>query len=261
MAVETPVRTSAAEKTGRERIEALDLLRGGAMLLVVAYHILYDLKFIYGKDIPRAVTPGQPEIETVHICFLWVLFAVPGICSGFSRNSLKRGAALYILGFGITLVTAVFMPGELIVFGVISCFGACMVITSFLRKWLDRIPLQAGFIMFALLWFIFRNFYRSGEIDLIFTSVNVPLPECDFLYPIGIRGAHFRSSDYFPVIPYLFMFLAGNFLYKPVSERRMPEWFYKIKSGAVGFIGRHTLFIYIVHQPIILLILDIFLSS
>ena len=60
MAVETPVRTSAAEKTGRERIEALDLLRGGAMLLVVAYHILYDLKFIYGKDIPRAVAPGQP---------------------------------------------------------------------------------------------------------------------------------------------------------------------------------------------------------
>lgn len=263
MALKTPVR-EAAKKSGkalRERIELLDLLRGGAMVLVVAYHILYDLKFIYGLDIPRVITPGQPETEVVHICFLWVLFAVSGICAGFSRNSLKRGAALYILGFGITLVTAVFMPGELIVFGVISCFGACMVITSLLRQWLDRISWQAGAVGFALLWLIFRNFYRGGELDFIFTSLTVTLPECDFLYPIGIKGVHFRSSDYFPVIPYLFMFLAGNFLYKPISERRLPERFYRVRSGALGFIGRHTLLIYIIHQPIILLILEILLKK
>ncbi|MCM1577229.1 MAG: DUF1624 domain-containing protein, partial [Ruminococcus sp.] len=90
---------AAVEKeltSARERIEILDLLRGGSMILVVIYHILYDLRFIFGADIPRPLIPGQPEIEAVHICFLWVLFGVSGICSGFSRSSIKRGAALYI---------------------------------------------------------------------------------------------------------------------------------------------------------------------
>ncbi|MCM1579571.1 MAG: DUF1624 domain-containing protein, partial [Ruminococcus sp.] len=169
-----------------------------------------------------------------------------------------RGAALYILGFGITVVTAVFMTSELIVFGVISCFGACMCITGLLQPFLDKIPWQGRLIGSVLLWFVLRNFYKGGEIDLLFTSVNIPLPDCDFLYPIGIKGANFRSSDYFPVIPYFFMFLAGNALYAPVSGRCLPEWFYRVKSGVIGFIGRHTLLIYVIHQPIILLMLEIF---
>ncbi|MDE6593229.1 MAG: DUF1624 domain-containing protein, partial [Oscillospiraceae bacterium] len=261
MAVTAPDEDIRGQDSARGRVEMLDLLRGGSMILVVIYHILYDLKFIYRLDIPRVLVPGQPEIEAVHICFLWMLFGVSGICSGFSRNSLKRGAALYILGFGITMVTAFFMPEELIVFGVISCFGACMCITSLLQPFLDKLPWQGRLIGAIVLWFILRSFHRGGEIDLIFTRLYLTFPECDFLYPIGIKGANFRSSDYFPLVPYLFMFLAGNALYKPVSERRLPGWFYKVKSGFVGFIGRHTLAIYVIHQPIILLVLGILFGT
>lgn len=251
-----PKDTPTIEKT--PRIAILDTLRGFSMLLVIAYHILYDLKFIYRLDIPRILTPGQPEIEFVHICFLWILFAVSGICSGFSRNSLKRGAVLYIIGFLITVATAFFMPSELIVFGVLSCFGACMVIVSLIRPVLDRADNRVILILSVLLWFMFSDLYRSGNIHLLITDIHIDLPKtCDFLYPIGIRGEHFKSSDYFPVIPYIFMFLAGYSLYRPISENKFPKRFYSSTSNPVGFIGRHSLIIYAVHQPLLLVIFEI----
>ena len=129
-----PTITEAAKK---ERIAALDILRGGAMVLVMLYHLLFDLRYIYNIPIPRPITPGQPETETVHTCFLWVLFAVSGICTRYSKDPIKRGAFLYIAGWLITFVTSYFIPSELIVFGVLSCFGACMVICGLLRPSLD----------------------------------------------------------------------------------------------------------------------------
>ncbi|MCM1524926.1 MAG: DUF1624 domain-containing protein [Ruminococcus sp.] len=249
----------------KERIAVLDVLRGAAMILVVIYHILYDMKYIYRFDVPRALTPGQPELEFVHTCFLWVLFGVSGICCGYSRDPLKRGAFLYIVGFLITVTTALFMPDELIVFGVLSCFGACMVITAFIKPLLDKADFRVILIISLLLWFTLSDLYRSGYIHLGFADIAVQLPKsCDFLYPIGIRGEHFKSSDYFPVIPYIFMFLSGHALYRPISEHKFPRRFYTAFSsggGALGFIGRHSLIIYAVHQPLLILIFEILTSN
>ena len=252
-----PTITEAAKK---ERIAALDILRGGAMVLVMLYHLLFDLRYIYNIPLPRPITPGQPETEAVHICFLWVLFAVSGICTRFSKDPIKRGAFLYIVGWLITFVTSYFIPSELIVFGVLSCFGACMVICGLLRPLLDKIPWQAMLIVSALLWIIFMDFHRNGTIHLFVTDITVPLPAVDrYLFPIGITGKGFYSADYFPLIPYIFMFLFGYALHVPVKEHRLPDGFYRMKYRPLEFIGRHSLLIYAVHQPLMLLILELVL--
>lgn len=241
------------------RIHLLDSLRGGAMLLVILYHILYDLKFMYGVNIPRIITPGSPETEFVHTCFLWVLFAVSGICSGFSKNSLKRGSVLYIIGYLITVGSSIFVPSQLIVFGVLSCFGACMVITSLIKPLTDRLPWQLFLAISLVLWCMFFEFHRSGSIHLLFWEISFsPYSAFEYLYPLGIKGADFHSADYFPVIPYIFMFWTGAALYRPVSEHKLPDAFYGTKKGALSFIGKHSLIIYAVHQPVILLIMEIF---
>ena len=251
---------SPAPKTGikKERIAALDVLRGGAMILVMLYHLLFDLKFIYNVNIPRPITPMQPEAEIIHICFLWVLFAVSGVCTRYSHDPVKRGVFLYIVGFLITLVTAYFIPSELIVFGVLSCFGACMSICGLLKPLLDKIPWQVLFIISAVLWIMLMDFHHGGIIHLFVTDITVPLPAADtYLYPIGLKGSGFVSADYFPIIPYIFMFLTGYALHIPVKERKLPEGFYRIKCSPLEFIGRHSLLIYAVHQPIFLIILEI----
>lgn len=246
-------------KEKQERIEALDLLRGIAMILVVLYHILYDLRFIYGKNIPDLITPGNQGFEVFHTCFLWVLFAVSGICTGYSRNSVKRGAVLYIIGWMITAVTAVFMPSELIVFGVLSCFGACMVITGLIKPLFEKVNPWIMFSICFALWFVFRSFHR-GQIDLIFTQISVSCPEgVEWLYPVGLPSPSFISADYFPIIPYIFMFWAGAALYRPVSGHLLPRKFYEIKSGPIGFIGRNSLIIYAVHQPLLLILFEVLL--
>ena len=71
----------------QRRVGMLDLLRGGAMILVVLYHFLYDLVIIAQVNLPQWLTPGQPVMEKIHIgfcgCCLWCRAfapAIPRIC-------------------------------------------------------------------------------------------------------------------------------------------------------------------------------------
>lgn len=237
-------------QTDKKRIVLLDVLRGAAMLYVMLYHFMYDWVLIYGWKAPLFLTPGETFFEIVHTFFLWVLFFVSGICSALSRNSLKRGALLYIIGYLITVGTELFMPSELIVFGVLSCFGACMVLTSFISPLIDKLGDKQIYlsILFAVLWFVFRGLSR-GQIDLLLTKISVDSSHFLLLYPLGLPGDAFSSADYFPLIPFLFIFLCGKCASKQVRELCSKA---DMKESAVSFIGKHSLWVYAVHQPVFL---------
>lgn len=235
----------------RQRVRMLDILRGGAMILVIAYHVLYDLVFIKGVALPVWLTPYGPIVEAVHIGFLWVLFAVSGICSGYSRNLLRRGVWLSLIGFAITVVTVLWLPDYAIVFGVLSCFGSCMILTALCSKALDAIPWPILTALSILLWIVLMDFSK-GELHFLFTDVTFALPKVEYLYPIGIVGKDFYSIDYFPLIPYLFMYWAGRGLYRPISKQQLPKLFYKVHCSVLEWMGRHSLLIYVLHQPILL---------
>ena len=135
-----------------------------------------------------------------------------------------------------------------------------MAICGLLKPILDKIPWQVLFIISAVLWIMLMDFHHGGIIHLFVTDITVPLPHTDaYLYPIGLKSSRFVSADYFPVIPYIFMFLTGYALHVPVKEHKLPESFYRIKCSPLEFIGRHSLLIYAVHQPLFLVVLEIFL--
>lgn len=235
----------------QRRVGMLDLLRGGAMILVVAYHLLYDLVNMAHQSLPHWLTPGEPIVEGVHTGFLWVLFAVSGICSGYSRNLLRRGVLLYLAGFAVTLVTTLWIPDFTIVFGVLSCFGACMILVALCEKWLDRIPWPVLTVLGVLLWIVFADF-SDNVLHLGFKDVVLHLPDVEYLYPLGMESRQFSSADYFPIIPFFFMYLAGRGLHRPVSRGSFPKWFYASHCRPIEWIGRHSLIIYAVHQPILI---------
>lgn len=240
----------------RKRVMMLDLLRGGAMILVVAYHLLYDLVNIVGQKLPHWLTPGDAVVEGVHTGFLWVLFAVSGVCSGYSRNLLRRGVLLYLVGFAVTLVTTLWIPDFTIVFGVLSCFGACMVLTALCDKVLDRIPWPVLTALGVILWLVFADF-SDGVLHLGVKNVVVSLPNVEYLYPLGIQSSTFSSSDYFPIIPSIFMFWAGRGLYRPIARGSFPKWFYASHCRWLEWIGRHSLVIYAVHQPVLIALVSL----
>lgn len=235
----------------QKRVAMLDLLRGCAMILVVAYHLFYDLAFIAERQLPHWLTPGDPIVETIHTGFLWVLFAVSGICSGYSRNVLRRGAALYVIGFAITIVTSLWLADFVIVFGVLSCFGACMVLTALCEKVLDRIPWIVLTAVAIMLWWVCKDF-SDGILHLGIKDLNMALPDVEYLHPIGIKSSLFSSLDYFPIIPFIFMFWAGRGLYRPIARGNFPKWFYASHCRPIEWIGSHSLLIYAIHQPILL---------
>ncbi len=255
MAVMTEKRTPAEEavsaipEIGRHsRAEFLDLLRGIAIIYVMLYHLLYDLIYFGGIDLPFFFTDWW---EAVHQVFLVVLFGVSGICAGFSKNVLKRGATLFLLGELLTIGTSLFMPDNVIVFGVLSCFGAVMLIYGVISPVMKKIPNVVIFALFAILAVMFRSFSRTDSIFLFFAEIQLDLPrDADYLYPIGITSADFRSADYFPLVPYGFVFLAGTAFSDIVKSRRLPKLVYSAKLPVINFLGRYSLWAYIIHQPV-----------
>ena len=249
-----PLPSSAAEPEigRRNRVGLLDMLRGFSMIFVMTYHLLYDLIFFSGMEIPFFFSDAM---DVIHNFFLVILFSVSGICAGFSGNVLKRGATLFLMGEILTLVTAAFAPGNLIVFGVLSCFGASMLIYGVISPVLKKFPQLAVFAVFAALSIIFFNFHRDGSLYFIVDSVKLNLPhDSAYLYPIGIKGNGFYSMDYFPLIPFGFIFLAGTGLSEIFAKKELPQFFYKARLPVINFCGKYSLWLYIIHQPVFLLI-------
>ena len=242
----------------RERIELLDFLRGAAMIFVMLYHLLYDLVYYKNMNISFWGTDG---FEWIHQFFLWILFTVSGICTAFSRDIIKRGAVIYLMGSCLTIASNIFSADEVFVFGVLSFFGMMMMISGIIRPITDKLPWQLFLILCLIMYIVFFDFSREhGTLHLLFTDLKLNLPyDREYLYPLGIRHSGFSSMDYFPLIPNGFVYLAGAALSKPFKERTLPKIFYTgIKAAALNFIGRHSLAFYIIHQPLFLLLTNIF---
>lgn len=233
----------------KKRVAALDTLRGAAIIFVVVYHLLYDLS-VFGVNLPFFYSR---TMEIIHFVFLAILMSVSGICTAFSRNIFKRGAVIYLLGEGITLVTSLLLPSERIVFGVLSFFGMMMLIYGVCKPVLDKLNPYVMLAVWIVLYIVFRDFSSEQVIQLGFTDITVrtTAAAAAYLYPIGITAPSFRSSDYFALIPWGFIFMAGTALSKPVSQRKLPKQFYEIKCPPIDFLGRNTLIIYVLHQPVI----------
>ena len=84
----------------------------------------------------------------------------------------------------------------------------------------------------------------------------VPLP--DFLYRnwltayLGFPYQGFFSTDYFGVLPWIFLFLCGYFLFDVLGKRGLNEkLFAKGKLLLLNRMGRNSLLIYMLHQPVV----------
>jgi len=76
-----------------------------------------------------------------------------------------------------------------------------------------------------------------------------------WLFPLGFTTGSFYSSDYYPLFPYLGIVLLGVFIGKVFYKKKKSLFpFYISGKDPFSFIGRHSLLLYVVHQPILLII-------
>ena len=151
------------------------------------------------------------------------------------------------------MVTGIFLPEEPVIFGVLTLLGSCMLLILPLERIFNCCKPWTGFLTSMLLFILTRNI-NLGYLG--FENWNLlELP--DHLYQnlltayLGFPMAGFYSSDYFSLFPWLFLFTAGYFSYRILEKNDGLEWLVHGRMKALEWLGRHSLGIYLVHQPVL----------
>ena len=224
----------------KKRIWELDALRGLCILGMVIVHFVYDLVELYAL-VPMA----YPEWFAFVKDWGGVLFLLlSGTCATLGSGHTRRGLLVFACGMVCTAVTlGMYLLGfsgkEIIIyFGVLHCLGVCMLLWGGFRK----LPTWALGVLGAAL--------TAAGLWLRTRYVSFP-----WLIVLGFAPDWFASSDYFPLLPNLGFFLLGAVLGKTVYRQkttRLPK--VNAESPALRFLtlcGRHSLGIYLLHQPIL----------
>lgn len=241
---------------GSARYALLDTLRGFSLLSMIAYHATYDLVALYGVRLPWYFdTPGYLWQQS--ICWSFILLS--GVSWHFGRSPLKRGLLVSACGLAVTLVTALFMPSQLIIMGVLSFLGAAALLMIPVSRALQSVDPRLAAGGCAALFFITRNVGRGY---LGFEGINLArLP--GFLYTLpggfilGVPKAGFYSSDYFALVPWFFLFAFGHFLWRCLGTNSRVKAVLRLDLPVLSLLGRRSLMIYLLHQPLIVLVLTV----
>jgi len=225
------------------RIWEIDFLRGLSIILVIGYHLLYDLGEFVGV---RTFFGFSTDLSTIawrvaqHF-FAGLFIVLSGISSTLSRNNLRRGARLLAVSFALTAVTYAFDSKSAVWFGILQLLSISMLIYGvvFSKK-------TGAFV--CAVW---------GGAILGLGAVLPRLTESlvirfDWLLPFGIHTPGYSALDYFHLIPCLGIFLLGAALGRSVYASRRSVLPRRPPQTLFNAAGRHSLLIYLVHQPVIL---------
>ncbi len=234
------------------RYQVLDAIRGCALVSMILYHAAWDLVNMFGVDWPW-YRSFAAHVWQQSIC--WTFILLSGYCWALGRRQLRRGLTVFFCGAAITAVTWLFMRSNLVYCGVLTLLGASSLLLVPLAPALRRVPPRAGVAGSFLLFLLLRD-VNSGFLG--FEGLRVAaLPEGlyrdHFTALLGFPPADFFSTDYFPLLPWFFLFLTGWFLFRLRPEeareiRRIP---------LVTAMGRHSLLLYMLHQPVIYALLAV----
>lgn len=237
------------------RIHFIDEVRGIDIVLMVAFHAFYTVGWLYqvewGRILFRFFSPVEPF-------FAGLFILICGISCHLSHSNVRRGLLLAGVSVVISAFLWFFMRSEMIWFGILHFLSVAILLFALLKPLLSRIPPWCGIIACAVLmlvtwWVPTAHNADGGSYFGIRGLLAVELPAWltaqNWLYPLGF--GNIPSADYFPLLPWLFCFLGGSFIGVWVEQGKTPRWMYKSRMPVFSWLGRHTLIIYILHQPVI----------
>lgn len=236
------------QESQKMRFWEVDLLRGLAVVMMVIFHLFYDLNYfgIYSIDTSSGFWFYFPRITVG----LFILLVGISLTLSYSRAEiqgredrmfiklLKRGLWIFSLGMAVTVVTYFLVKERFIVFGILHFIGVSIILAyPFLRLKALNLALGAAVIV----------------LGLYLQSLSFPYP---WLLWLGLAPNGFYTLDYIPLFPWFGVVLAGIFLGNSLYEdyeRRfiLPDLSGTAPAGVLCLLGRNSLFVYLIHQPLI----------
>ena len=216
----------------KNRIWELDALRGICILGMMVVHFVFDLNEFAGLGLTM---PGWFNFCQRYGHILFIL--ISGICAALASRSFRRGVIVFCAGLLVTGVT-LFMVCVLkfnrslsIFFGILHLLGICMMLFPLFKK----LPVWA-----------------LAVLGVGFVALGVWLAA---LEPVAVSFPSAQGGDYFAIFPNLGWFLLGAVLGRTAYRRReslLPKVnadFFLLRF--FRFCGRHSLWIYLLHQPVL----------
>lgn len=231
------------------RFWEVDFLRGTAIILMVLFHMVFDLNYFGIQQIELA--SGFWFYLARFTASLFLLLVGISLSLSHSRARLlgqedrfrfrlmKRSLWIFSLAMGVTLVTYLFIGRGFIVFGVLHLIGVSLLLAyPFLR-------LRGMNFILGLLFIVIGLFLQSLSVDF------------PWLLWMGLAPMDFSSVDYFPLLPWFGVILMGvafgDLFYRGYSRRiPVPDLAGSSLVSGLAFMGRNSLAIYLAHQPVII---------
>ena len=229
----------------KTRYRLIDCLRALAVIAMIAYHALWDVVFIYEVNVPWYETNARHIIQ---LSIRWSFLLLSGFCFSMGRRPLKRGLVVLGCSVIVTLVSLVAVPETPIFFGVLTFLGAAMLLTIPAHKLLKKCNAYLGIAICVAL-------FLATEDLQIRKVLGYDMPQWlyanDLTAFLGMPAESFDSSDYVPLIPWIFAYWIGYFLYRIFENNHWLDALGKVGCKPLEFIGRHSLVIYMAHQPVV----------
>ncbi len=216
---------------------------------MVAFHTCYDLVYLCGVALPWF---GGALMDVWRASISWTFLLVAGAMCSLSRDNFKRSLRYLALALAIFAVTSLAAVDDPISFGIIFCMGASTLVYAGLERagvaptgWPAAALLTLAFVLLLGLPY--------GKVGIGPLALDVPRApyECGLLSWLGFPGPSFVSGDYYPLLPYCLLYLAGA-----AAWRTWGHWLGSalahLRCKPLELVGQHPLVIYVVHQPLVL---------
>jgi len=230
---------AGSRQAGTSRIPAIDAARGVAIIAMVAYHFCFDLRYF---GITHSDFEHDPRWLAARSLILGSFMLIAGVSLVLAsrnvdanRRWLAHVAKIAVAALLVTAASAAMFPQSFIWFGVLHAIAVSLLLA---RPFVSKPALAAIVGMVVLL---------AG------VTLDHPAFDGRALGWIGFMTAKPMTEDYVPLFPWAGVLLLGiavgdrllRVQFAPLAALgRSPRW--------LRFLGRHSLAIYLVHQPVLI---------
>jgi len=233
----------------KERLWEIDFFRGIAIILMIIFNWSFALLylkvyalnggFLYWHVFPRFI--GGMFIFLAGLS-LTLMYSQIKNKKDSHKKFFSRGLKIFGYGLLITAITYLTFPEAFIIFGILHFIGISIILGSFFLKY-DKLNLVLG-----LLIILFGFYLQSFSFNF------------SYLLWLGFIPQNFYTFDYWPILPWFGVTLLGiffgNLLYKNGKRSfKIKDFSNSLITKFLDFLGRNSLSIYLIHQPLLVIIL------
>ena len=232
----------------KSHFDIIDTIRGFAILLMFIYHFSYDLNYFNFARLNFATGDFWLNFRVLIITLFLTIMGISLYLANYrglnKKHFLRRLTLLIVYSILVSISSWVMFPTAMIFFGILHFIAVASV-------------LGLLFIRFGLM-----NLFFGLALIIIGQTIEHPVFDHSYLRWFGLMTTLPITVDYVPLLPWFGVVLIGIYMGEILSQRPPESFFRSWKSNdpishilALG--GRHSLHIYMLHQPLFLGILYI----